>query len=234
MKSIYKILSDICQIDIQENIVFEEALSHKSWLVENPVSYNDYERLEFLGDAVLNFIVSDLFYDQYPDKAEGDLTQFRSSVVNESVLGQAIEKLKINGLIKLGLGEERSGGHNKLSILSDVFESLLAALYLTHGIGAAKAFVINGLAEVLNNVDSVQFNKDFKTQLQEKTQKYFKILPIYNTLKSAGPDHDKTFTIKVHIKGYTFDGQGNSKKQAQQDAAQKALQQFARIKDGQS
>ena len=234
MNSIYKILSDICQLDVQENIVFEEALSHKSWLVENTVPYNDYERLEFLGDAVLNFVVSDLFYAQYPDKAEGYLTQFRSSVVNENVLGQAIEKLKINGLIKLGLGEEKSGGHHKLSILSDVFESLLAALYLTHGMAAAKAFVINGLAEVLNNVDSVKSNKDYKTQLQEKTQKYFKTLPIYNTLKSVGPDHDKTFTIKVHIKGYAFDGKGNSKKQAQQDAAQKALQQFAKIKDGQS
>lgn len=231
MKSIYEILSDICQHTIKENIVFEEALSHKSWLVENSVTYNDYERLEFLGDAILNFIVSDLFYDQYPDKAEGDLTQFRSSVVNETVLGQAVEKFNINTLIKLGLGEEKSGGHKKLSILSDVFESLLAALYLSEGIEVAKQFVCNTLAENLENVESLEWNKDYKTQLQEKTQKHFKILPIYNTLSSSGPDHDKVFTIKVHIKGYTFDGQGNSKKQAQQDAAKKALQQFKKIKD---
>ncbi len=206
------------------------ALTHRSFSNENPEEApEDNERLEFLGDAVLDFLISDFLMERFPDHAEGDLSKLRASLVSETGLAEIARKLELGPLLRMGRGEAGSGGPDKSSILSDALEALLAAVYLdsrdasgTEEIGAlVRALFGERVAAVGQNL---RFT-DFKTELQELVQKRYKDTVTYRITREAGPDHEKEFEAAVSFRGQEFArGSGHSKKQAEQVAAREALQ----------
>ncbi len=200
------------------------ALTHRSYVNENQqLAVSDNERFEFLGDSVLGFCVSDLLVKRYVDSPEGDLSKIRASLVNEKNLAQLARDLKIGDCLLIGHGEENAGSRDKDSFLADSFEAVVAAVYLDSDFDKVKT-VITKLIEPLlkdDNVSSEYF--DYKTALQELCQKRYKTIPIYMVADSTGPDHDKSFTVKVIIVNkLTEFGSGKSKKDAEKQAAQKA------------
>ncbi len=207
-----------------------QALVHRSFDHENPdISQKDNETLEFLGDAVLSLTVSHLLVESFPDSKEGELSRFRSAIVNERELARIAQELNLGKCLLLGKGEELTGGRRKPSLLADTLEALLAAVYLDGGLDAAlrvvrrffHAYLHPGqMEQVLKSLD-----RDFKTQLQEFTQARFRLTPVYQLEGEKGPDHHKIFFMRVTLNGRLLaKGSGRSKKDAQQEAAQKALE----------
>ena len=202
----------------------ETALTHKSWLNEAPRSgRGDNERLEFLGDAVLNLAVSDLLMRRFPDRAEGELSKTRAVIVNEAGLCQAAERVDLGQWIFLGRGEEQAGGRRRPSILADAFEALIGAVYLDGGFGIALRVVERLLAGAVE--DSEQgMRLDFKSRLQERSQALLQLTPQYAVVGQDGPDHDKTFWVSVALGDREYGrASGKSKKEAEQSAAAAAL-----------
>jgi ribonuclease III len=200
------------------------ALTHRSYVNENQqLAVSDNERFEFLGDSVLGLCVSDLLVKKYVHSPEGDLTKIRASLVNEKNLAQIAHDLKIGDCLLIGRGEENSGSRDKESFLADSFEAVVAAVYLDSDFDKVRT-IITKLIEPLpgdDNVSSEYF--DYKTALQELCQKKYKTVPIYMVTDSTGPDHDKSFSVKVMIVNkLTEFGSGKSKKEAEKQAAQKA------------
>ncbi len=193
------------------------ALTHSSYSNELKINkYGNYERLEFLGDAVLELTTSQFFYMEYPDKKEGELTRIRSSMVCEPALAFCARQFNLQEYILLGKGEETTGGRDRDSIISDVLEAVLGAVYLDGGFDCADAFVKK---HILTDLENKQLFYDAKTILQEKMQKQGKSLS-YELIEEKGPDHDKTFVIAAIIDGVQCStGSGKSKKQAEQHAA---------------
>ncbi len=208
----------------KKNLVL--AMTHSSYANENKSDkLQSNERLEFLGDAVLNIVVSEYIYLNYPNLAEGDLTKARASTVCESSLVICANKIELGRYLLLGRGEENTGGRKRVSILSDAFEALIASIYLDSGIESAKAFIYKYLLDIIcSSVKGTVF-LDYKTQLQEKVQKKGEYKIIYEIIEEKGPDHDKKFVAQVivddHINGI---GGGRSKKEAEQNAAKAALE----------
>jgi ribonuclease-3 len=202
----------------------ESALTHKSWLNEAPTSgRRDNERLEFLGDAVLNLAVSDILMRRFPDRAEGDLSKTRAVIVNEAGLCQAAERVDLGQWIFLGRGEEHAGGRRRPSILADAFEALIGAVYLDGGFAAAHRVVERLLTSAVE--DSEQgLRLDFKSRLQERAQAMLQLTPQYAVVGQNGPDHDKTFSVSIALGDREFGrASGKSKKEAEQSAAAVAL-----------
>lgn len=207
-----------------------QALVHRSYAHEKAdAGMGDNERLEFLGDAVLSLTVSHMLVIKFPEADEGTLSRMRASLVNEGRLAEIAADLNLGALLKLGKGEEISGGRSKPSILADAVEALLGAVYLDGGLDAA-AKVVQKLFE--GKLDPVaaeedpmrRLDKDFKTQLQEVTQARFRLVPHYEVEKEEGPDHDKVFYVTVSLDGRVIArGVGKSKKAAEQAAAREAL-----------
>lgn len=197
------------------------ALTHSSYSNEIKINkYGNYERLEFLGDAVLELMSSQFFYNAYPDMNEGYLTRLRSSMVCEQALAFCAREFDLPKYILLGKGEEITGGRERDSIISDVFEAVLGALYLDGGFDVANKFVIK---YVLQDLENKQLFYDAKTILQERVQKDGKSLK-YVLVSETGPDHDKLFRIDAVVEGEVLgSGEGKSKKQAEQQAAYAAL-----------
>jgi len=197
------------------------ALTHSSYSNELKINkYGNYERLEFLGDAVLELMSSQFFYINYPDMNEGQLTRLRSSMVCEQALAYCAREFNLQDYIYLGKGEESTGGRNRDSIISDVFEAVLGAMYLDGGYEIANKFVIT---HVLTDLEDKQLFYDAKTILQERVQKEGKSLS-YDLVNETGPDHDKEFTVNALIDGEVKGmGIGKSKKQAEQKAAYQVL-----------
>jgi len=207
--------------------LLEEALTHKSWLNESGPNERSYERLEFLGDAVLELVVSETLFNRYPDKQEGVLTLARSSIVNnKGNLAVVAQKLNLGSSLRLGKGEEAVGGRKKLSILADVVEAIIGALYLDQGIGAASEFIYEHiLKELPENIEEEL--KDPKTYLQEKVQAQGHSVPKYRVIEESGPDHDKTFTIAAVVNEIEMGrGSGSSKLEAEKSAAAQALEKL--------
>ncbi|NTV41851.1 MAG: ribonuclease III [Syntrophobacteraceae bacterium] len=209
------------------------ALVHRSYVHENPhQDQKDNETLEFLGDAVLSLAISHLLLSRFPDHREGDLSRLRSSIVNERELAAIATALHIGKHLKLGKGEDLTGGRQKSSLLADSLEALLAAVYLDGGLQASIA-VVEKLFGGYLQADQPGYllsilDKDYKTQLQEVTQGRHKMTPEYVLESEEGPDHDKTFFVCVVLDGRVLArGTGKSKKEAQQEAAQKALEQIS-------
>ncbi|MCB0413082.1 MAG: ribonuclease III [Bdellovibrionales bacterium] len=210
----------------------QSAITHKSFFNENkdsgqPVSQHN-ERLEFLGDAVLELSLSHLLMDQFPHVDEGVLSKLRASLVNEASLFQIAKVLNLNHYIRLGRGEIQSKGAEKPKILSSLFEAILGAIYLDAGFEKAQS-VVNGIFKELikdiKNIESIFV--DYKTQLQELSQKIYGITPKYKLLVSTGPDHEKIFQMEVFINDQVkAQGSGGSKKQAAQSAAQMLLEEL--------
>ena len=201
------------------------ALTHRSALNEKKGSIHSYERLEFLGDAVLELCVSHHLYNQYPHLPEGDLTRYRANIVQTKTLAQAAKKLKLGTKMYVSLGEKRSGGQNNISLLADCFEAVIGAIYLDQGFTAVNKFISTHLLTKLKQLLSQIQITDYKSQLQEIYQKKYQLTPVYKVISSTGPEHKKTFKVKVCLgKKVKGQGTGKSKLAAQQKAAQFALE----------
>ena len=204
--------------------LLQNALAHSSYANErwhNSLMSN--ERLEFLGDSVLGMLVAEHLYRNFPDRPEGELTRMRADMVCETSLAVIADRIGLGSHLLLGHGEEQGGGRNRASILADAVESVIAACFLDGGMDAAKAFVDRF---VLSNVPVKQMtNKDYKTALQELVQQKKNQLLTYDLVGESGPDHNKQFRVQVSLNGEPVgQGEGSSKKRAEQDAARAAVE----------
>lgn len=211
--------------------LLHQALIHTSFANENRhlhLSHN--ERLEFLGDAVLELAVSDHLFHAYPDYPEGELTKLRAAIVCEATLAKHASRLNLGAYLLLGKGEEASGGRVRPSTLADAFEAVIGAIYLDAGLQTAAQFVLNQFDEELRSIRRGEYTKDYKTMLQELVQRNGDCKIVYEVLGESGPDHDKSFTIAVSINGAQYGaGTGKSKKEAEQAAAANALDKIPGI-----
>ena len=204
--------------------LLEQALTHSSYANEKHMKkHSDNERLEFLGDAVLNLVIGHLLMEKHPDLHEGDLSRMRSNLVNETHLAQISRHMLLGPEIKLGKGEDLTNGREKNSILSDVFEALIAAVYLDGGFDVVFGFIRENFSGYIEASDSPAMNLDSKSRLQELSQVHLKAMPRYKVVHESGPDHDKTFKVLLTINDIESYGTGKSKKSAEQDAAANAL-----------
>ncbi len=217
---------------LQENLgykfnnitLLENALTHSSYANEAHTSYGSNERLEFLGDAVLSVIVADYIYKNFGKLPEGELTKLRASLVCEKSLYTFSKQLGVGEYLKLGKGETANGGAERPSILADAFEAILAAVYLDGGMDEARKIVMRFILEELKHTDDEVF-KDYKTCLQEVIQRNPEERLSYVLIAESGPDHDKRFTVEVHLNSNVLGtGVGKSKKLAEQAAAKEALE----------
>lgn len=206
--------------------IFDRALHHSSWVHEHPdEALGSNERLEFLGDAVLELVITEHLFHRFHEASEGQLSKARSGVVNEARLAAAARELQLGDYLLLGKGEEIQGGREKPSILADALEALLAAVYLDGGLEAARKVFNELLSEAAERSLSRAPKRDFKTSLQEKVQETLHVTPRYQLLETSGPDHDKTFTVACLVDGQEVaQGTGKSKKEAEQHAARASLQ----------
>jgi len=201
-----------------------QALTHKSYSNEQPGVAEHNERLEFLGDAVLELVISDWIYRNYPDIPEGGLTRIRAEVVSEKGLSEIALALEIGSGLQLGKGEEKCGGREKPSLLSDALEAILGAVYRDGGYDAARGVIERLFAEPVAASAQLRYGSDYKTCLQERFQALYNELPEYGLVEVDGPDHDLVFTMEVRFRGQLLGkGRGSSKKSAEQKAAAMAL-----------
>ena len=219
-----KNLNEFCHrvnIKFKDVDLLNQAFNHRSVTNEKKSEGNN-ERLEFLGDSVLGMVTSSYLYNTL-DNPEGELAKIKSAVVSEKALAPIAIKLGIDKLIVLGHGEELSGGRTKPAILADCMEAIIGAYYLDSGYRNAEQYVLSFIKPEIENV--LKFGmKDFKTLLQEKFQKISKSFPVYELIKSYGPDHDQTFEVVVHLGDKTYGPKsGKSKKEAEQNVAKEAL-----------
>lgn len=208
----------------KDKSILEQALRHSSYVNEQTdPGLKDNERLEFLGDAVLNLVIGHLLMRRYPELHEGDLSRMRSNLVNETQLAEIAREIQLGPEIKLGKGEDLTNGREKNSILSDVLEALIAAVFLDSGFDRVYRFIEDKFSGLIEESDSPSINHDAKSRLQEFSQVYLKAMPRYKVVHESGPDHDKTFKVLLTIHEIETYGSGKSKKAAEQDAAANAL-----------
>jgi len=208
----------------RDKSLMEEALRHSSFVNEVPAAgLRDNERLEFLGDAVLNLVVGHILLTRFPALKEGDLSRMRANLVNEHQLAKLARSLNLGASIKLGKGEAQSGGHEKNSILAGALEALMAAVYVDGGYEAAFAMIQRVFLPLVQQFDDANEHADFKSQLQELVQAHPGTMPSYAVTREDGPDHDKTFWVQLRVMDIKTEGIGKSKKAAEQDAARQAL-----------
>jgi ribonuclease III len=201
-----------------------EALSHSSFVNEQPLkNLRDNERLEFLGDAVLNLVIGHVLMDRFPEINEGNLSRLRAQIVNESQLASIAREIELGAFIQLGKGENQTNGREKNSILANTLEALIAAVYLDGGFYAAFDFIVAQFETPLNIEAASSLNGDYKSRLQELVQVTSTHIPQYQIIEESGPDHDKTFHTRLCVGAIQTEGVGKSKKLAEQDAARKGL-----------
>lgn len=201
------------------------ALTHSSYANEKKAAgLKSNERLEFLGDSVLNIVTSDYIYRNYPELPEGEMTRTRAAVVCEASLTRCAEKIRLGEYLFLGKGEENTGGRTRSSILSDAFEALIGAVYIDGGISDARGFILRYMEDIYQDIDRQNVFRDYKTMFQEIIQKQSDQKISYRILDERGPDHDKTFTAQVLVGNEPYgEGTGRSKKEAEQNAAKDAI-----------
>lgn len=207
------------------------ALTHSSYANQmRKEVYESNERLEFLGDAVLDMVVSEYMYDKFPHMLEGELTKLRASVVCETSLARIAKSLNLGEWILLGKGESSTGGRKRDSILADVFEAVIGAIVIDGGIESAKKYILEIMSDEIDIMKSQFRNLDFKTHLQEVIQRTSKVPLVYEIIDEHGPDHDKIFVAIVTHEGKKLgEGQGKSKKESEQSSAQNALKVLENI-----
>lgn len=225
----YQQLAQSLSCEFKNLNLLKQALVHRSYLNENnDLPYSHNERLEFLGDAVLEIIVTEYLYHQFPDTPEGQLTNWRASLVNAKMLYEVARDLGIEKYLKLSKGEAKD--KNKKSrqfILADAIEAIIGAIYLDQGYLKAQEFVKKNILNRLKDILDSQSYLDPKSRFQEKAQEIKGITPHYEVLKEEGPDHDKIFTVGLYLADeMVSSGQGSSKQEAQVEAASQALQLF--------
>lgn len=214
------------KLTFSDKTLLRRALTHRSYLNENPdYPLEDNERLEFLGDAILDFIIGEYLYHRFPEMAEGQLTNLRSALVRTERLAEFAVNLNLGQHLFLGRGEEENGGRERVAILCDAFEALIGALYLDSDIDQTRGFVYTVIEPSLEEIITSAIEKDAKSQLQELAQSYYQVTPTYRTVKEQGPDHAKEFTVEALIGDKIYgQGRGFSKQTAAQEAAWQALQ----------
>lgn len=201
--------------------LLQRALIHRSYVNEHKEEVDaNNERLEFLGDAVLELITSDYLFRTYTNRAEGDLTSFRSAIVKTESLAQAARKLGYGEYLLLSVGEQETGGRDKDYLLANTYEAILGAIYIDQGYDSCKKLVYETLLPKLEDIVKNRSDIDSKTKIQELTQSIYKVTPVYEVLKEQGPDHDKTFTVVVKVEDRIIgEGIGSSKQKAEEQAA---------------
>jgi ribonuclease III len=219
-------LESILQVKFQDQDLLRRALTHRSFINENrqyPPQHN--ERLEFLGDAVLELVVTEFLYNKFPEKTEGELTAYRAALVNTTTLSTASLKLKLNDFILLSKGESKDVGRARQYILANTFESIVGAIYMDQGYEEAKQFIARNLFGLIEEIVEKRLWQDAKSHLQEMAQDKIGVTPSYSTIKEKGPDHSKIFTVGVYLGGELIaSGDGASKQEAEQEAASKAIE----------
>jgi len=215
-------------LDFHDESLLQRALTHRSYLNENPdYQYEDNERLEFLGDAVLDFVVGGYLYDRFPDQDEGTLTSLRAALVCTQSLSQFADQIRLGDHLLLGRGEAEGGGRRRPAVLCGAFEALIGALYLDQGIEQVRGFTLPLFEPALENILQNNLDRDPKSVLQELSQAYLGHTPRYQTVSTRGPDHDKRFTVAVMINGVIYGrGEGRSKQASAQAAAAEAIEQL--------
>jgi ribonuclease III len=212
------------QYTFADKRLMEEALRHSSFVNEAPEARpRDNERLEFLGDAVLNLVVGHILLERYSSLTEGDLSRMRAGLVNEQQLANLARSLDLGAHIQLGKGEAQTGGHEKSSILAGTLEALMAAVYVDGGFEKAFEIIQRMFLPLISQMEWANGHADFKSQLQELVQARSGSMPSYTVVREQGPDHDKTFWVQLSVMGVETEGLGKNKKTAEQDAARKAL-----------
>jgi ribonuclease-3 len=207
--------------------LLEQAFTHRSFLNEVKSKKPSNERLEFLGDSILSYVVSIYFYKTYPQFNEGTLTNLRSQLVNTKSLAEAARTLEFGNYLKLSKGEEESNGRENQSLLADSFEAFIGALYLDQGLGAASAFIHQALLPKSEEIVRKKNFKDPKSMLQEHAQATAHAAPVYKVLMEEGPSHAKQFTVGVSIREQMLgQGIGKSKQEAEEQAAKQALEKM--------
>jgi len=207
--------------------LLQAAFTHRSFLNEAKLPVESNERLEFLGDAVLEIIISEYLFRTYPGYPEGKLTLLRSSIVRTETLANAARSLDLGSYLRLSKGEEDNNGRDSVSILANTYEAFLGALYLDQGIKAAQRLVKHTLIPLVDRVVKTKSYRDPKSYLQELVQDQQKITPEYRVLQEEGPDHRKRFTIGVYVNNNQIGiGKGKSKQEAEINAAEEALKKF--------
>lgn len=227
-----KISPDFAKFEEISGVIFKNkellrrAFTHRSYLNENRGSESSHnERLEFLGDAVLELMVTEYLFEKYPDSNEGDLTAYRASLVNAITLSEAAQKINVNDFLLLSKGEARDTGKARQYILANTMEAIIGAIYLDQGYDASKYFISKNLFHLIDKIIAEKSWLDAKSKFQEKAQEMEGQTPQYKSLKEEGPDHDKRFTIGVYLgNNLITEGEGMSKQEAEQEAARKALE----------
>lgn len=222
----WEILEKKLGIKFKNKGLLKQAFTHRSYLNENPNEKLDHnERLEFLGDAVMELIVTEHLYKEFPEKAEGDLTNWRAALVNAKMLTSVAENLGFNDYLLLSRGEAKELGKARAYILANAFEAFLGALYLDSGIKPCDEFIKKYLFINLAEIIKDGSYKDAKSKFQEEAQERVSITPNYKVIKESGPDHDKTFIVGVYLGDVIVaEGKGTSKREAEEAAAELALE----------
>lgn len=213
------------KLPVSDMLLLSRALTHRSYLNENPEALEDNERLEFLGDAVLDFLVGAWLYKHFPEMSEGEMTRLRSALVRTEQLGAFGEQIKLGRALRLGRGEEEGGGRERLAMLCATFEALIGALYLDAGVLAVEEFIAPMLHQAVDEIHKQQRDRDPKSMLQEWVQARGREAPVYHIVSESGPGHDKYFKVEVRVDGRSLaHGRGRNKQAASKVAASEALE----------
>lgn len=212
-------------ISFKDMALLTQAFVHRSYINENKQSgLSHNERLEFLGDAVLELVITDFLYKKYTDKAEGELTAYRSALVNADTCAEIATRLNMGSFLMLSKGESKDTGRARQYILANALEALIGAIYLDQGLESAHEFIEKNFTPMIEKIISEGSHVDAKSLFQEKAQEFDGITPAYKTIKESGPDHEKKFTVGVYLgKDLVSTGEGESKQDAEQEAAEAAL-----------
>jgi len=215
---------EISGVSFNDEALLKQAFVHSSYLNENPdFALSNNERLEFLGDAVLDFVVAEKLYKEFPELFEGELTAIRATLVCRQTLAKAAFSLKLGDQLLLGRGEEISGGRKKQGNLANCIEALIGAMYLDQGLAKAKEFILRQLEPNVNRIKQGEISPNYKALLQEFTQSENHSSPTYHLMKATGLDHEKQFTVSVLVEGKVLgQGTGKNKKAAEIEAAKSA------------
>lgn len=218
-------LQKVLGAEFKNPLILLSAVTHRSYLNEHrDATWEHNERLEFLGDAVLELVVTDYLFSKYPEKPEGELTAIRAALVNTNSLALASELLGVNKFLLMSKGEAKDEGRARQYILANVFEACIGALYLDLGYDVAKEFIATRLFDNTDNIVKKRLWQDAKSRFQELAQEKASITPTYDTLSQDGPDHDRVFTVGVFLRHEKVaEGKGRSKQEAEQQAAQAAI-----------
>ncbi|OHB15807.1 MAG: ribonuclease III [Candidatus Zambryskibacteria bacterium RIFOXYC1_FULL_39_10] len=217
----------IIGVEFNDTNLLKQALTHRSFLNENKnLKGGHNERLEFLGDAVLELVITDYLYNEYPEKNEGDLTSIRSALVNAQTCAEVARRIEVNDYMLLSRGEAKDVGRARQYILANALEAIIGAIYMDLGYEKAKEFILKYITPMTEQIVKDELWVDSKSKFQEKSQDIVGVTPAYKTLKEIGPDHDKKFTVGVFLNDEMIsEGEGDSKQDAEQSAARNALKE---------